>query len=238
MTKQTEILTSLLLACIQLFYRQEKHRSYEYANVKAQRIKILHHIVCSKCLETTGSTRPKTGSTGFCTVPSVIFWPARLPVNPVRKSRVQSFFENRFNRIWVRLNRIWGRSSLRLSTSVNRELPGGNRFNRFWVYFSQRLPAFGGSFIYPPTLSLSLHSLLPSPRILDWPTFKQEHSVHLSHPKSHLLQSFEGPLVWGEVNLTRCWFHLDSPILFIFWAHRKLNLVRICYSWNLVFLDG
>jgi hypothetical protein len=38
MTKQTEILTSLLLAYIQLFYRQEKHRSYEYANIKAQRI--------------------------------------------------------------------------------------------------------------------------------------------------------------------------------------------------------
>jgi hypothetical protein len=34
MTKQTEVLTSLLLACTQLFYRQEKHRSYEYANVK------------------------------------------------------------------------------------------------------------------------------------------------------------------------------------------------------------
>jgi hypothetical protein len=35
MTKQTEILTSLLLACIQLFYRQEKHRSYMYSNLKA-----------------------------------------------------------------------------------------------------------------------------------------------------------------------------------------------------------
>ena len=41
------------LACIQLFYRQEKHRSYEYANVKAQRFKVLHHIACSKCLGTT-----------------------------------------------------------------------------------------------------------------------------------------------------------------------------------------
>jgi hypothetical protein len=116
-------------------------------------------------------------------------------------------------------NRVW--QSIRLSPLVNRELPGGNwfsqfknRFNQFWVYFSQRLPAFGGYFIFPHTLSL--HSLLPSPRILGWPTFKQEHSIHLSHPKSHLLQSFEGPLVWGEVDLTRCRFHLDSPILFIF----------------------
>jgi hypothetical protein len=53
MTKQIEILTSLFLACIQLFYRQEKQRSYMYANVKAQRIKILHHIACFKYLGTT-----------------------------------------------------------------------------------------------------------------------------------------------------------------------------------------
>jgi hypothetical protein len=94
-----------------------------------------------------------------------------------------------------------------------------------------------GDPLYTPH-TLSLHSLRLSPRILGWPTFKQEHSIHLSHPKSHLLQSFEGSLVWGEVDLTRYWLHLDSPILFIFWAHRKLNLVWICYSWNLVFLDG
>jgi hypothetical protein len=53
MTKQTEILTSLLLAYTQLFYRQEKHRSYEYANIKHSGLKILHLIACSKCLETT-----------------------------------------------------------------------------------------------------------------------------------------------------------------------------------------
>jgi hypothetical protein len=30
----------LLLACTQLFYRQEKHRSYEHKNVKHSRLKI------------------------------------------------------------------------------------------------------------------------------------------------------------------------------------------------------
>jgi hypothetical protein len=92
--------------------------------------------------------------------------PASLIVKSCQKSRVQRFFENRFNQFWAQLNRFWVRSSLRLSSSVNRELPGGNRFNRFknWfnrflVHFSQRLPAFGGSFKYPH--SLSPHSLLP-----------------------------------------------------------------------------
>jgi hypothetical protein len=35
-----QVLTSLLLACTQLFYRQEKHRSYEYKNVKHSGFKI------------------------------------------------------------------------------------------------------------------------------------------------------------------------------------------------------
>ena len=71
-----------------------------------------------------------------------------------------------------------------------------------------------GDPLYTPSHSLS-HLLLPLPRILGWPTFKQAHSFHLSHPQSHLLQSFEGPLVWGELDRTRCQFHLDSPILFV-----------------------
>jgi hypothetical protein len=158
--------------------------------------------------------------------------PSDLPVcqSVLSEKSCAEFFENRFNRIWVWLNRIWGRSSLRLSTSMNRELPGGNRFNRFknrfnWflVHFSQRLPAFGGSFKYPPH-SLSLHSLLLSPRFLGWPTSKQGHSIHLSHPKSHPLQLFEGSFVWGEVYLTHCWFHLNSPILFILELIANLTL--------------
>jgi hypothetical protein len=73
-----------------------------------------------------------------------------------QKNSLQIFLGNQFNRIFSRLNRFWIRSSLQLSRLVNRDLPGGNRFNRFSTLFSQRLPAFGGSFKYPPH-SLSLH---------------------------------------------------------------------------------
>jgi hypothetical protein len=54
----------------------------------------------------------------------------------------------------------------------------------FLVRKVQRPPTFGGSFIYPFTLSL--FTTPAHPRILGWPTLKQEHSL-LSHPKSHSL---------------------------------------------------
>ena len=80
-----------------------------------------------------------------------------------------------------------------------------------------------GDPLYTPSHSLS-HLLRSLPRILGWPTFKQAHSFHLSHPQSHLLQSFEGPLVWGELDRTRCQFHLDSPILFVLELVANLTL--------------
>ena len=108
----------------------------------------------------TGSTGPKTGSTGFWTVPlPSLLWPVwQLELS---EKSLQIFLGNRFNRNFSWLNRFWIRSSLRLSRLVNRDLPGGNRFNRsenrfnrFLPLFSQRLPAFGGYFKYPHTLSL------------------------------------------------------------------------------------
>jgi hypothetical protein len=91
-----------------------------------------------------------------------------------------------------------------------------------------------------PKSHLSLSSFTSAhPLILGWPTLKQEHSLHLSHPKSHLLQLMEGPLVWGEVCLTRWWFHLYSPFLFISWAHCKLEscadllLLEPCVPWRI-----
>jgi hypothetical protein len=92
--------------------------------------------------------------------------------------------------------------------------------------------------LYIPVCPLSSFTLA-HPRILGWPTLKQEHSIHLSHPKSHSLQSFGGPLVWGEVCLTHWWFHLYSPFLFISWAHCKLesraNLLHLepCVPWRI-----
>jgi hypothetical protein len=176
----------------------------------------------------TGSTGPKTGSTGFGTVPlPSLLWPVWQ--SELSEKSLQIFLGNRFNRNFSRLNRFWIRSSLRLSRSVNRDLPGGNRFNRsinqfnqFLALFSQRLPAFGGSFKYPPHSLSSL--LLLSPRFLSRPNPNQRHSIHISHPKSHPLQSIEGSLEWGEVNLTRCQFHLDSPILFVLELIANLTL--------------
>jgi hypothetical protein len=145
--------------------------------------------------------------------PYVTFWPASLPVNPVRKSRVQPDF---------------GPAQPDLGPVESPTESPSEPKTPWWKpvqpVFSQLFPTatnFWGILYIP--LTLSLRSLLPSPRILGWPTLKQEHSIHLSHPKSHLLQFFEGPLVWGEVDLTRCWFHLYSPFLFISRAHRKLE---------------
>jgi hypothetical protein len=110
----------------------------------------------------TGSTGPETGSIGFYTVSSATC-PNSLTVKSCQKSRVQRFFENRFSRIWARLNRFWVRSSLRLSSSVNRELPGGNRFNwfktvstGFWSTSPNGCQLLGDP-LNTPTLSLSIH---------------------------------------------------------------------------------
>jgi hypothetical protein len=74
------------------------------------------------------------------------------------------FFENRFNQLLARLNRIWGRSSLRLSPPVNRKLRGGNRFNRFKNQFNRfsvniipTVASFWGILYIPLTLSLFIH---------------------------------------------------------------------------------
>jgi hypothetical protein len=76
----------------------------------------------------TGSTGPETGSTSFGTVPlPSLLWPVWQ--SELSEKSLQIFWENRFSRIFSRLNRFWIRSSLRLSRLVNRDLPGGNRFN-------------------------------------------------------------------------------------------------------------
>jgi hypothetical protein len=110
----------------------------------------------------------KTGSTGFGTVPlPSLLWPVWQ--SELSEKSLQIFFENRFSRNFSLLSRFWNRSSLRLSSSVDRDPPGRNRFNRsenrfnrFLLLFSQRLPAFGGSFIYPLTLSLSFTPASPT----------------------------------------------------------------------------
>jgi hypothetical protein len=134
--------------------------------------------------------------------------PSDLPVNSVRKSRVRSFSKT-------------GQPDLS-SAQPNLgpvESPAESLSERRTPWWKPVQPVLSPLFptaanfwgiLYIPPHTLSLHSLLPSPRFFGWPTSKQGHSIHLSHPNSHRLQSFEGPLVWGEVDLTRCWVHLDS----------------------------
>jgi hypothetical protein len=132
-----------------------------------------------------------------------------------QKKSWAEFFENRFNWIWVRLNRIWGRLSLRLSPSVNRELPGGNRFNRFWVYFSQRLPAFGESFIYP---SHSLSSFTSALSMNSWLTNLQTRAFN-----SPLTPDIASPsIVWRTLGVR--WSRSNS-LLISSWFSHSLHLL-------------
>jgi hypothetical protein len=151
----------------------------------------------------TGSTGPETGSTGFGTVPlPSLLWPVWQ--SELSKNSWQIFLGNRFNRNFSRLNRFCIRLSLWLSRLVNRDLPGRNRcnrsvnrFNRFLPLFSQRLPAFGGSFIYP-LHTLSLIYLCLSHEILADQTLNK--CIHfISHTRNRIsFNRLKDP--WCEVN--------------------------------------
>jgi hypothetical protein len=86
----------------------------------------------------------------------------------------------------------------------------------FWAEKSNGQPAFGGSFIYPLPL---LSSFTSTPSMNSWMTNSQTSAfISSSTPKSHLLQSFGGPFMWGEVCWTHWWFHhlihsLSLPLL-------------------------
>jgi hypothetical protein len=190
----------------------------------------------------TCSSAFETGSTDFWTVSlPPLLWPVWQ--SQLSEKSLQIFLWNRFNRNCSRLTRFWIRSSLRLSRSVNRDLPGGNqfnrfvnRFNRFLALFSQRLPAFGGSFKYPPppphthTLCLFITSTLSTISQLTKPQTKAFNS--------HLTPEITSPSIawrilgvrWSRSNALSIssWFSHSLCS----WAHCKLNLVRICYSWN------
>ena len=148
----------------------------------------------------------------------------------------QIFFWNRLSRILTLLSRFWNRSSVRLSRPVDRDPPGRNRFNRFLPSFSQRLPAFGGSFIYPLTHSLSFTSASPTNL---WLTNPQTRAF-----TSPLTPAIASPsIIWRTLGVR--WTRSNTLLIssrfsysLCSWARCKLNLVQICYSWNLVFLDG
>jgi hypothetical protein len=111
--------------------------------------------------------------------PVFALFPLSLSDLPVYQSILSEkfvcrFFENRFKRILARLNRFWSRSSLRLTLPVNRkgENPlvetGSTGFRTDSTSFESTFPngrQFLRDTLYTPH-TLSLHSLLPSPRIL------------------------------------------------------------------------
>jgi hypothetical protein len=192
---------------------------------------------CSSASE-TGSTGPETGSTGFWTVslPPLLWqvWQSELS-----EKSYANFFLNRFNRNFSRLNRFWIWTSLRLSRSVNRDLPGGNRFNRFWLFSPNGCQLLRDPLNTPPhthTLSLFITSALS--------TISQLTKLQTRAFNSHLTPEIASPSIawrilgvrWSRSNALSIssWFSHSLCS----WAHCKLNLVRICYSWSLVFLDG
>ena len=146
-----------------------------------------------------------------------LLWP--IWQSELSEKSQQIFFWNRLSRNFSLLSRFWNRSSLRLSSSVDRDPPGRNRFNRsenrfnrFLLLFSQRLPAFGGSFIYPLTLSLSLiYSCLSHEFLADQPSNKRIHFTF--HTRNRIsFNHLKDP--WCEVNSIEHAVNFISILLF------------------------
>jgi hypothetical protein len=184
----------------------------------------------------TGSTGHETGSTGFGTAP--------LPplLRPVWQSELSEkvtadLLGKPVQPDFPLLNRFWNRSSLRLSRLVNRDPPGRNRFNwsenqfnRFLLLFSQWLPAFGGSFIYPLTLSLSFTS---APPMKSWLTKLSTSAFISPFTPAITSPSIDWKILgvrWTRSNMLS--FSSRFSYSLCSWARWKLNLVRICYSWT------
>jgi hypothetical protein len=191
---------------------------------------LVHFSFVKTCssVSKTGSTGPETGSTGFWTVSSATSVLSVWQSKAVRKVVSKDFsktgstglepgstdFESGRVSGWVAQ---WTENPL-VETGSTGFRTGSTSF---WSTSPNGCHLLGDP-LNTPTLSLFITSALPL--FLDWPTSKQRHSFHLSHPQSHHLQSFEGSLVWGEVDLTHYWFHLDSPILFILELIANLTL--------------
>jgi hypothetical protein len=177
----------------------------------------------------TGSTGPETGSTGFWTVSSAtsvlpvwqskaikkVVWRYFLKICSTGFFPGSTDFESGRVSDWVDQ---W--TEIFLVETSSTDLQTGS--TGFWSFSPNGCQLLGDPLNTPPHSLSSL--LLLSPWFLSWPNSKQGHSIHISHPKSHLLQSLEGSLVWGEVDLTRSQFHLDSPILFVLELIANLTL--------------
>jgi hypothetical protein len=92
--------------------------------------------------------------------------------------------------------------------------------------------------LYIPLCPLSLHSLLPIHEFLA--DLHSNKSIHFtSHTPNHIpFNHLEDP--WCEVKFVVLVGDFISiiPLSSSLELIANLNLVQICYSWNLVFLDG
>ena len=94
-----------------------------------------------------------------------------------------------------------------------------------------------GDPLYTPSHSLSLiYFCLSHESLADQPSNKSIHFT--SHTRNRIsFNHLKDP--WCEVNSIELAVNFISILPFsCSWARCKLNRVRICYSWNLVFLDG
>jgi hypothetical protein len=195
----------------------------------------LVHFSFIKTCSSVSKTRSETGSTGFCTDPSAT---SVLPVwqsKAVRKVVCRDFsktgstgfepgstdFESGRVSGWVAQ---WTENSLVEAGSTG-----------FWSTSPNGCQLLGDP-LNTPTLSLLIHFC---PSTISWLTNLQT-KVFISP----LTPEIASPSIvwrilgvrWSRSNtlLISSWFSYSLH----YWAHCKLNLMQICYSWNLAFLDG
>jgi hypothetical protein len=149
MTKQTEILTSLLLACTQLFYRQEKQISYEYKNVKHSRFKF--YIIWRA---------PSAWKQRQCSFYNS--WVIEITVqlrgirnklsklcNELNSNSFKTILENTFlDHEWLLKNHSYSPQKFHLGSLQNFQkllFSFKNRFNRTWNRFNRFLDCFSAT---------------------------------------------------------------------------------------------
>jgi hypothetical protein len=153
---------------------------------------------------------------------------------------VYRLLENRFNRFLGRFSRIWNRSTLRLSQPVNRDPPWWKPVQPVsepvQPVFSQISPTAASFWGLLYIASHSLSSFTSALSTNSWLTNSQTRAFN-----PPLTSKIASPSIdWRTLSVR--WSRSNSLFSSRFSSSLELiansNLVRICYSWNLEFLDG
>jgi hypothetical protein len=183
----------------------------------------------------TGSTRPETGSTGFWTVSSatsvLLVWQSKA----VRKVVCRYFLKTGSTRCFPSsIDFESGRVSGWVDqwTEIFLVEIGSTGF---WSFSPNGCQLLGDP------LNTPTHSLFITPVVS---MISELTKLQTRALNSHLTPKIASPSIawrilgvrWSRSNALSIssWFSHSLCS----WAHCKLNLVRICYSWSLVFLDG